>query len=216
MRHPLLFILFFITLMSCGKSSGGSKSGAQNSDHSEPRREEQTAEGSYRAIMRPMNNSLSGFLPTGATEVDIMNDQVIIKTYLDDDARVTHLQNVHTGSRCPSAQDDLNKDGLIDIKEAYKVVGKILIPLDADISSLEDGAGIYPLGGAFTYEESTPLSVLQNDVKKRVGEHLNLHGRVVLMHGVNGATKISETVATTEEMLRQASIPIVCGIIRRK
>lgn len=216
MRHQLLFILFFITLMSCGKNSDGSKSGTQNSDHSEPRREEQTAEGTYRAIMRPMNNSLSGFLPTGATEVGIMNDQVIIKTYLDDDARVTHLQNIHTGSRCPSAQDDLNKDGLIDIKEAYKVVEKILIPLDADISSLEEGAGIYPLGGAFTYEESTPLLVLQNDVRKRVGENLNFDGRVVLIHGVNGATKISETVATKGEMLRQASIPIVCGILKRR
>ena len=210
---PLMLTLSVTLLTACGGGGGG---GSSSGGGMGPAIQEQTAEGAYKAIVRPMNNSLSGFLPTGAAEITIQGDSVQMKTYLDDDAKVTHLQNVHIGSRCPTAADDRNGDGLVDIEEAYAVVGKVLIPLDADINSAVDGEKIYPLGGGFTYMETASLSKLESDVKARTEQNLNLGGRVVLMHGVAGGTKMPATVATRDGMLMQASVPIACGIIQRR
>lgn len=216
MKHksivPLMFVFSLTLLAACGGGGGGSGGSGSNA----PTIQEQTSEGSYRAILRPMNNSLSGFLPTGAAEMTITGDSVQMKTYLDDDAKVTHLQNIHVGTRCPNMSDDQNGDGLVDIEEAYGVVGKVLIPLDADINSAIEGEKIYPLGGGYTYTETASLSKLETDVKARTNENLNLGGRVVLVHGAASSTKMPATVATRDGMLMQASVPIVCGIIERK
>jgi hypothetical protein len=204
------YILFLIMFTyACGNDNDVGKS---------PRSvdiQEQVSEGSYLAILRPLNNSLSGFLPTGGAEVEIQDETVQIKTYLDDDARVTHLQSIHTGQRCPTLSDDSNGDGLIDINEAYKAVGEVLIPLDADINSAVNAEGIYPLGGGYTYTAQASLANLENDVRQRVNQNLNLSGRVVLIHGVNGWTTLPDSVNTRNGMLKQASIPVACGILKR-
>jgi hypothetical protein len=207
---PLFLSLLIVLFASCGKDGDGGSGSS-----SEGRIEEQQAQGNYRAIMRPMNNSLSGFLPTGAAEIAIKDDNVKVKTYLDDDAKVPHKQTIHTGTRCPVDSDDKNSDGIIDINEAYEVVGGPLIALDADINSLVDGEGVYPMGSAYTYQQSASLAKLESDVRAAVGQNLNLGGRVVLFHGVNNATNMPESVTTRDEMRPQESVPIVCGIIER-
>jgi hypothetical protein len=53
-------------------------------------------------------------------------------------------------------------------------------------------------------------------VRSRLKQNLNLAGRIILMHGVNGGTPLPETVQTMGTMLKQASIPIVCGVIARE
>lgn len=209
MKKQLAPIMICALLVSCGKD-GGSKSSNHGSEI-----QEQIAEGSYRAILRPYNNSLSGFLPTGKAEIKIENDMVSVKTYLDDDARVSHMQSIHTGTRCPNISDDKNADGIVDIIESYAVAGSVLIPLDANINSEEEGADIYPTGGGFTYEEKASLSKLESDVKAHRKQFLNLNGRVVLIHGVAAETNMPETVATKDGMSRQLSVPIACGILQR-
>jgi hypothetical protein len=209
---PLVIALSATLLASCGKDGGGGGS-SDPSRNSEI--QAQQAEGSYRAILRPFNNSLSGFLPSGAAEFKITGDTVGIKTYLDDDAKVIHMQNVHTGSRCPKLSDDTNGDGLIDINESMAVTGPVLLPLDADINSAAEGNGIFPMGDGFTYNELGSLSKLESDVVSRVGQNLNLAGRMVLIHGVNKGTQMPATIATKDSMPIQSSIPIACGIIQR-
>jgi hypothetical protein len=210
-RNLVLAFAVSTLLVSCGKGkNGGSKS------QKAVALKEQVSEGNYRAILRSLNNSLSGFIPTGVAEISITQDEAKVMTLLDDDARVTHLQSIHVGTRCPELRDDRNKDGLIDIKEAYAVVGKVLVPLDGDLSSAEEGANLYPVGSGFTYSETVSLSELETDVRSRLKQNLNLAGRVILMHGVNGGTPLPETVQTMGTMLKQASIPIVCGVIARE
>lgn len=209
MKYKLAPIITLVLLASCG--GGGGKSTSSRG----PAVQEQTAEGSYRAILRPYNNSLSGFLPTGMAEIKIAGDTVSVKTFLDDDARVSHLQSIHTGTRCPDISDDKNGDGIVDIRESYAVTGNVLIPLDSDINTEAEGMGIYPTGGGYTYTEQASLSKLESDVKARVNQNLNLGGRVVLIHGVEAGTKMPETVAVKEGMTKQLSVPIVCGILQR-
>lgn len=215
MKNTIPFILISASLlMACGKDGGDKKSVSSVSRN--PALEGQTAEGSYRAILRPMNNHLSGFLPSGVAEIKILGDSVQVKTLLDDDARVNHMQSIHMGTVCPTIEHDLNKDGLIDLVEAKKASGEVFIPLDADLNSDAEGAGLYPLGDSFTYIENASLSKFESDAKSRTGQSLNLAGRVVLIHGVHGATKMPETVAPHGSMTRQASVPIACGILRRE
>ncbi len=215
MKNTISLILLSTSLLiSCGKDEKSSKS--NSGVIRTPALEEQAAEGSYRAILRPFNNHLSGFLPTGVAEIKISGDSVQVKTLLDDDARVVHIQSIHQGTACPSILNDTNQDGLIDIAEAQVVSGKVFISLDGNINSEEEGAGLYPFGGDFTYIENASLSKFESDVKARTGQGLNLSGRVVLIHGVNGATQLPDSVATIGTLNRQASIPIACGILKRE
>lgn len=209
-----LILLSASLLISCGKDdkSSSSNSGIIRT----PAFEEQAAEGSYRAILRPFNNHLSGFLPSGVAEIKISGDSVQVKTLLDDDARVVHMQSIHQGTVCPGIINDTNKDGLIDVAEAEVASGKVFISLDGNLNSEEEGAGLYPFGGDFTYVENASLSKFESDAKARTGQGLNLSGRVVLIHGVNGATKMPDSVATKGTMTRQASVPIACGILKRE
>lgn len=205
-----LFVLSLSLLAACGKGDSGKSSGGLATVQA------LEAQGNYRAIIRPFNNHLSGFLPTGFADISISGDTVTIKTMLDDDARVIHMQNIHANTRCPNAGDDTNGDGYVDINEAYAVVGQALVPLDSDLNTKTLGAGLYPLGGGFTYSESASLKKLEADVKARTGQNLNLEGRVVLMHGVDANTKVPTTFGTLEGMPQQASAPIACGILKRR
>lgn len=215
MKNTIPLILLSASLLiSCGKDDKSSSShiGVTRT----PALEEQAAEGSYRAILRPFNNHLSGFLPTGVAEIKITGDSVQVKTLLDDDARVVHMQSIHQGTTCPTILNDTNNDGLIDVVEAQAASGKVFIPLDGNLNSEEEGAGLYPFGGDFTYIENASLSKFESDARARTGQGLNLSGRVVLIHGVNGATKMPDSVATKGTMTRQASVPIACGILIRE
>ena len=200
-------------LTSCGKDSGSSSNSSKNTA---PTFQEQQSVGNFRAILRPMNNQLSGFLPTGFAEVKMMDDQFTVKTLLDDDAKVPHMQSIHLGTRCPALADDKNGDGLIDINEAIAVSGDVLIPLDSDLSSVEEGAGIYPMGGGFTYSRTASLSKVESDVRARINQNLNMSGRVVLIHGVANGTQMPATVTVKETMSQAASIPIVCGVLKKE
>jgi hypothetical protein len=197
-------------LFSCGKDK---KSG--NAPSTSPELYEQESEGSYRAILRPLNNHLSGFLPTGSAEIEIAGDSVMVSTLLDDDAKVVHLQSIHRGTRCPNQSDDENADGVIDLSEAIKASGDVLIPLDRDLNSATLGENLYPSGSGFTYTEQASLTNLQKDVSERTGENLNLSGRAVLIHGVASFTTLPQTVRTLRGLSQQNSVPVVCGILKR-
>lgn len=207
---PITLTLALTLITACGKGDGGG-----SSDSSMPVVQEQTAPGSYRAILRPMNNQLSGFIPTGIAEIKISDDTVQVKTLLDDDARVAHMQSVHMGTRCPTVEADTNKDGIVDVQEAMRFSGQVLIPLDGDLSSEAAGEDVYPVGRGFTYNKTVSLSALQSDVKARVGQNLNLAGRVVIIHGVANQTKMPATVATIDDLTPQSSVPVTCGILQR-
>jgi hypothetical protein len=208
----LMILLILIMLTACGKDKSHALSSSQDA--------QDLSNGPsvvvFRAMLRPLNNSLSGFIPTGIAEVIIRRKNVTIKTLLDDDASVPHPQSINQGSRCPNTQDDTNKDGIIDSEEAHLASGKVLIPLDGDLSSAEAGLGFYPVGSGFTYVQSTSLETIEKDTLFRTGEELNFSGRVVLIHGVSPITKIPSTTSNLAGMTTHASIPVACGVLYRQ
>ena len=214
MKPNITFFMLALTL-SLLASCGSEKEGSSRSYSSQsPVLENQQVEGRYKALLRPLNIHLSGFIPVGAAEFKIEGDDIEVKTLLEDDASVIHMQSIHAGTRCPRLpEDDQNRDGVIDIREAYAVSGKVLIPLDSDLDSAEEGQGIYPVGSGFTYIENSSFTKMEDDVRQRTGQKLNLRGRVVLIHGVDSITALPPTAAALSGMTAQASVPIGCGVI---
>ena len=217
-KNKMIPALCLLALASCGAQ----KSSNQPSNQL---RDEQLIEGSYKAILRPYNFLVAGWIPSGMTDIKIQNGEIEVKSWLDDSANVVHMQNIHLGTECPSMAQDTNNDGFIDFSETTKVAKNILIPLDADLSSQALGNDIYPKGN-FTYFQKASLLELMNDlrlkddnphdyqVKLPTRESLNLEGRVIIITGAMNKN-LPYSVSTVNGMSRELSIPIACGKIER-
>ena len=177
--------------------------------------EETNLDGNYRAILRPLNNHLSGYLPTGLAEIEIKNGQLVVSTLLDDDAKVLHIQSIHNGTKCPGVTDDYNQDGIIDIEEATAVAGDVLIHLDGDLDGAIEGDGLYPWGSGFNYKKSAELTAIENEIRLRTQKNLSLTDRVVIIYGISKNTLLPDTVATRLELPKNSTIPVVCGVIKK-
>lgn len=218
---PLSNVFLLLLLVACGGSSSDSN---DSSGASLVELEQAMKEGEYVAFLRTVNSSLNGYIPYGRAEFSLKEDELKVVTYLDDDQRVMHMQRIHSGRRCPTLEDDLNGDGLIDIVEAEKALGEVILPLDNDLSSRAAGEGKYPIGSAFTYIRSAKWSSILEDLKKSYkegymvlqGEHLNLENKVVLIHGTSATTLVPTTLETKDDLEPHISVPIACGIIKAK
>jgi hypothetical protein len=201
-------VLLFI-LISCGKGVSD-----ERSDLLIPQYDNQEENLHYRGILRPINNHLSGFLPSGLAEVIIKNEELEAKTLLDDDAKVIHLQSIHLGNRCPEITDDKNSDGHIDINEAILASGEVYIPLDGDLNSANLGKEIYPMGGGYTYTKRASLKRISQDLWSR-NLSLQFANKVVLIHGTYKINNLPTTIATNGISPVEKSLPIACGVLRK-
>ncbi len=172
--------------------------------------ESETTQGSFKAILRPYNFNLAGWIPSGMADIKIVGDEIEIKSWLDDSANVMHRQNIHLGSRCPSVDDDTNHDGFVDLNESKKVAKEIFLPLDQDLDSLSLEDNNYPIGN-FTYHETASISSLSQKLK----QNLNLSGKVIIVTGVASNRGLPITVSQENNQTRESSIPIACGVIER-
>lgn len=179
----------------------------------------QPLEGRYDAILRPLNTQLNGFIPSGRAKFNVSGETMEVTSYLEDDSRVQHIQNVHVGTRCPTQSDDENGDGLIDIVEMKKVTGDVLIPLDADLSSIAAGADSWPMGKGHTYVKSAKTTDMLNDLyassRLTTDSSINLAGRVVMVHGTVDLSRVPQSVQTLNGLPRNITVPITCGVIKR-
>lgn len=222
----LLISTCLITLVSCGSDSSGG--GSKNTTRSE---EQQLGdEGIYRAVLSPLNTTLSGNT-NGTVEIKIEADNVSVKSNVADAPQgVKHLQNIMVGGKCPTAAADANSDTLVDISEAMKVTGQILIPLDSDLSTQLDGISFGPISngaGSYVYKRSTTLTNLLSDLnaldpdpsdavtKIKAGDDLNLSGRVVLIHGVRSSSELPDSVVALGDHSAATALPIACGVLVR-
>lgn len=210
------------TLVSC--DSGNSGSSSKSGELTEL--QEDNDQGIYRAVLSPVN---SKFVPniSGTIEVKIEGDEVVVEsTVAGAPAGVKHLQNVMEGSACPTAGNDTNTDGVIDIAEGVTSFGKILVPLDSNLSDQMMGIDFGPIAnaaGAYVYRRSSSFAALMADlnsddpdtedniVKLSSSQTLSLSRRVVVVHGVGRQAELPESVSTMGEASRDQLIPIACG-----
>ena len=220
-QNKMIPLFCLLALASCGDKN--------SSDSNSPVSEEevaQAAEGTYKAILRPYNKTLSGWIPNGMADIQISDGEIEVKSWLDDSANVTHRQTIHLGKRCPDVEDDANGDGFVDFNETLKVAGKAIIPLDGDLSAQAAGGDIFPKGN-FSYYEKASFKVMMNDLKLddpdrndflaklAPNQGINLEGKVIIVTGVSDTRSLPGTVSTLNGLTPQESIPIACGVIKR-
>ncbi|MGE3610146.1 MAG: hypothetical protein AB7I27_11205 [Bacteriovoracaceae bacterium] len=188
-----------------------------------------SADSMFMASFTTLNPHIVGTIPGSATVKRNDNKLYVYSRIFAGAPKAWHQQNIHSGTRCPTPQDDANGDGYIDIEEAFNVVGKILIPLDADISSQKSGKNFFPLGdlsGSYSYERVTSFNSVLNDLRSTdpdanddfakisPDENLIIEGKVVMIQGVNDDVEFPETVATHQKHQTFQTLPIACGIFK--
>jgi len=232
MKMRFIYLIFFMFLSySCGRDSSNQKSSSiirqeeefeLNSDYVKK------LQGEYKAILRPINSQTSGYLPTGKAEISIMENQLKVITFLDDDAFVKHRQGIYEGNRCPQKSDDINLDGTIDQFELEKVTGLMLIPLDGDLNQQIDSFDYFPKGRSFTYRKSGDLFLILKDlyqldenqaddlVKLKSNEELTPDSRIILIYGTDKNAYIPPTALFKNNLSKHLSIAVTCGKLKRK
>jgi len=218
----LMSLMLITFLISCGKDSGSSGNNDSAGVTNFIEKEEPMKEGEYVAFLRTINSSVNGYIPFGRAELSLKEDELKVTTYIDDDQRVVHMQRIHTGKRCPTLQDDLNKDGYIDIIEAEKALGEVIFALDDDLSSRQAGEDKYPMGKSFTYTRSASWSGILEDLKQdyragylKLEGDLTLENKVILIHGTAKTNLVPDSLQTIEGMEPHLSVPVVCGVIKK-
>ena len=157
MNYNNLIFIFILLLMSCG---GGASGSGKSVNHSPATSDvdveidldiDAGIDGQYLAVFETLNPGITYKL-TGAFTFsrDKLEDELVGDVRLTNAGPgVIHAQNVRVGTRCPTLQDDLNQDGIIDASEGEAVYGPLLFPLDGDLSSQSSHDGVFPVGDTF-------------------------------------------------------------------
>lgn len=230
MKYHLVFLPVVILLSACNGGSGGGGAG-KNRNTVTPIKIDIDAhiDGQYQAIFETLNHQITSKV-TGAftfsREIEI--DELVADVRIANGGpKLIHSQNIRLGHRCPTMDDDLNHDGIIDAREGEAVYGKIFIPLDGDISSQSSHDGEFPMGdiyGNYIYSKVTKFTTFISDlhakdfegyVKLKDKEPLNIEGRAVVVHGVDEAAGLPASVASVGRAASHQSLPIVCGVITK-
>ncbi len=192
--------------------------------------EESQIEGRYEVTFSPLNSSVSG-ITEGKAKIRIIADKISVSVEMTDSpAKAIHSQFIYTASECPTEIHDINNDGFIDQVEAAKVLGSILIPLDGDLNSQEQGEAQFPwsdsLGNYSYYQEgelsnlladlAAPDLNLQDEIVKLIpGHDLKLQGKVIVIEGVSQDDYLPGSIQSIGSNSDRKSLPIACGIIKR-
>lgn len=187
-------------------------------------------EGHYQAKFTTLNPHINGTIPGSANLYRINNRLFAFVRLFGGAVNAWHMQNIYIGSRCPSLSDDINKDGFIDIIEAERVLGKIIIPLDNDIRSQKAGGRRYPyadLSGNYVYERVTAFSDFIKDLNKEdelISDNIakisktsgfDFKNLTVLIQGIEEAKELPETVITKPPYESYKTIPVTCGVFEK-
>jgi len=185
-----------------------------------------STDGTYKAKLMPLNAKTTGSDASGEATFTISGDRLTIRvTAKGVPPNMEHLQHFHgfaTGdgtSRCPTARDDKNGDGIIDMVETEPVAGTTMVPFHDDPVSMAIVNDTYPKAGpdgSYSYEKTVSLKALEAAfAKKFPGQRLDFARRVVFLHGVPTATKLPASVASLDHIAAQVTLPIACGPIRK-
>jgi hypothetical protein len=219
-------------LTSCGNStSGGGQSPKQGRKNPIEQPEEALGlTGRYVVKFKALNSSVAG-VTNAIGKIQIVGDQITVDMDVKDSPATTnHSQMIYSANECPTEAHDTNNDGFIDPIEASKVLGQILIPLDADLNSQFDGIQEFPTSnfmGTYTYYKEGVLSSLIADLqapdadekdeltKLKSSEELKLEGKVIVIQGVSNDIYVPGSVRTFNGASDRATLSIACGKITR-
>jgi hypothetical protein len=101
----------------------------------------ENADVTYKAELSPLNSKTTGSDARGeATSGDQLTIHVSAKGVSPNMEHLQHLHGFAKGdrvSKCPTARDDTNGDGIIDLIETDPVAGTTMVPFHDDPVSME-------------------------------------------------------------------------------
>jgi hypothetical protein len=227
MKFEKITLLLMILCSSLFMSACGSDS--DDDDGIQIQQEQQEDEGSYHGSFGSLNPKVAPGTHM-ESNITIAGDTIRVKVEGQDlPPTSTHNQFIYSGNSCPGPDADNNGDGLIDYQELTAHTGDILIPLDDDLSSQDNGVQFPSSNGSgnYTYEESASLEDVVSDLREpdtdpdddigKIGpdERLNLGGRVLVIHGVDRGVELPASVVAREGLSTTESLPIACSVIER-
>ncbi len=222
----------FIILFSCQEKTTRKNTFSSTSTHTEIETPIETeASTAYQAKLTPLNGKASGTI-SGSLNIIRDEDQLIFHVRFSGGPKeaIAHIQNIRTGTKCPTEEADLNHDGFIDIIESMPYFGDTLIPLDGDVNTQKGGANYWPVTdpfGDYQYSEIASYSRFYEDLKKEDNdlnddlvkltqeETINLIGKVIVIHGVPSSMNLPGSVATRGPYANFQTLPIACGVITK-
>lgn len=178
---PIFFLL--LVMLSCGKKT--------NEDGLLKPQQEYLPDGIFSAKLMALN----GQRIKGAVTITKFGDHLNVRVNLKNAPTGPHIQGLYAGESCP--WDDLNNDGELDLTEAQKSTGAMMIAFDDELRGHAEGNDVFP-AGSYHYERSTSFALMQTDLQQRLGKiPFQIQGRVVLVQG------------TVQDPL----LPIACGVL---
>jgi hypothetical protein len=179
----------------------------------------------YVGKLHPVNTRVTELETTGEARFSITGDTLTITI----DAQklppdIVHWQHFHgfkdnSRATCPTEAADVNRDGIIDLRETEPTSGTTMVPFDEDPVAMDVGGGTYPKAGAdgtFQYQKTVSLKALDAAFAKAFGDKdLDLDRRVVFVHGVLESTELPASVASLGTVPARVTLPIACGEIKR-
>jgi len=186
--------------------------------------------GIYQAQFAPINKQFSGHLNGSLTLLREKDDFIANVRFSGGPKSVLHTQNIHIGSRCPTMEDDINNDGIIDGEEGAAVYKEVIIPLDDDLSTQWLGLGTFPVSdefGSYQWSRAASYKKLLNDlteedinltddlVKLSSNKAFSLNQNVIVVTGIPESQELPETVMGRGRLTKHQAMPIACGVIRK-
>ncbi|MFO1507255.1 MAG: hypothetical protein U1F23_09365 [Lysobacterales bacterium] len=179
----------------------------------------------YVAHLHAMNTTAAHAKTTGTAQFNISGDTLTIHVSVRGaPPDMVHWQHFHgfadgKAATCPTAADDANHDGIVDLIETGKTAGTTMVPFIAEPATMDVAHGTYPKAdakGDYAYEAKVSLKALDAAFDKAFpGQKLDLDKRVVFIHGVAADAKLPATVASLGTIPAQVTLPIACGQIER-
>lgn len=178
----------------------------------------------YAGTLHAMNTGVTGAATTGKVKLVVKGDtltaHVIVKNA---PPNIVHWQHFHgfkdgTEAVCPTSASDANGDGIVDLIETHPTSGKTMVPFIKNPASMDVAHGTYPTASAagdYHYQESMPLTQLEDVFTEKFGSDLDLGSRVVFIHGVPADSSLPSSVASLGPIPAHVTLPIACAALKR-
>lgn len=236
----IIISALLLAITSCGGGGGGG--GSKGSPVATPRERadevnapntlgiEFDRQAKYLAVLHAANPIIA---PDVAGNVNLTRHEDELIGYVrfaGGAPEIGHQQRVYEGSECPTMAQDTNGDGILDVEEVMVHVGKVLIPLDGDLSTQDRGSSVTPVAdiyGGYWWEDvvnferfaadlrDTDFDLEDDVVKLGAEKMLDIEGKVVLIHGVQADAALPASVATRGRLANHQTLPVACGILRK-
>ena len=176
----------------------------------------------YIAHLTPLNADKIGTSAAGTANLEIAGGKLTVTIDLAGlTPNLMHMQHFHgfpdgKDAVCPTAKQDTNGDGYVDLIETEPVAGVTMLPFHSHPATLELPNDTYPIAdksGAAHYEHTDSVDDLEKALKEKFNAPLSLAKRVIFIHGVASDAKLPDSVKSLPGVPAQVTLPVACGKI---